>query len=289
MNSMTGCAFEEVANESETICVEIKSYNSRYLDINIALPNFLSRYENLFREKIQQSVTRGKIDVYIKIQEKCSNISISVDFDVAKKYEQAVKMLANKLEIEDNEAVLPFLLRQNEVFVKNIERDCESYCNQVLAILDKALLKLTIERSREGKNLLCDITKMLAKLDECIDFFEGFQPKLESVFYDQTAKKMQELLGENADNQRLMQEVAFMVVKHTINEEIVRLRSHSNALHQELQGNLCSGRKIDFICQEINREINTIGSKNQCVELAPYVITAKDALENIREQSRNIE
>ncbi|MGL4986505.1 MAG: YicC/YloC family endoribonuclease [Treponemataceae bacterium] len=289
MNSMTGCAFEEFSTDTETICVEIKSYNSKYLDINIVLPTFLSRYENIFREKIQNTVKRGKLDVYIKLQEKYSNISLAADTKVAKKYAEAVKNLAKELKVSYNKEILPFLLRQNEIFIKNVDRNCDAYCEKVLNVLENTLVKLNNDRLREGQNLLHDINNMLAKLNECITFFEDFLPKMKTFFQDQIEKKMHDLLEQNIDKQRLMQEIAFLVVKHTINEEVVRLRSHVQSLEYELATNPCPGRKIDFICQEINREINTIGSKNQCIELTPYIISIKDALENIREQGRNIE
>ncbi|MBO6100917.1 MAG: DUF1732 domain-containing protein, partial [Spirochaetaceae bacterium] len=102
-------------------------------------------------------------------------------------------------------------------------------------------------------------------------------------------KRFEEVLGDNVDEQRAMQETAALLVKYTINEEIVRLKSHISALKKEIEDNPAPGRKLDFICQEMNREINTIGSKNQISEVGAAVITAKDALENIREQIRNIE
>jgi uncharacterized protein (TIGR00255 family) len=112
---------------------------------------------------------------------------------------------------------------------------------------------------------------------------------MDALFKETIAKRFAELLGDAADEQRILTETAAMVVKYTINEEIIRLESHLKALKQEMASEDAPGRKIDFICQEINREINTIGSKNQFVEVGQMVIAAKNALENIREQARNIE
>ena len=125
-------------------------------------------------------------------------------------------------------------------------------------------------------------------METCADFFKKWQPKMENVFKEIVTAKFNDLLKDNVDENRIMTEVAAMLVKYTINEEIVRLQSHIKAMKEELENNPYPGKKIDFICQEMNREINTIGSKNQFAEVGAMVIKAKDSLENIREQSKNI-
>ena len=112
---------------------------------------------------------------------------------------------------------------------------------------------------------------------------------MEDIFKEQITAKFKELLEDKIDENRIMAETAAMMIKYTINEEIVRLHSHISAMKSELENNPTPGKKIDFICQEMNREINTIGSKNQFSEVGAMVITAKDSLENIREQSKNVE
>ena len=132
------------------------------------------------------------------------------------------------------------------------------------------------------------MNEKLKKLSECADFFKLWQPKMETIFKEQITQKFKEIVADNVDENRILTETASLVVKYTINEEIVRLQSHIKAMQSELE-NPAPGKKIDFICQEMNREINTIGSKNQFSEVGAMVICAKDALENIREQSKNIE
>ena len=134
-----------------------------------------------------------------------------------------------------------------------------------------------------------DLVEKLSKLEECALFFKEFQPKMEEAFKEQITSKFRELVGEQVDENRIMTETAAMLVKYTINEEIVRLCSHIEAMKNELNNNPAPGKKLDFICQEMNREINTIGSKNQFPQVGAMVITAKDSLENIREQSKNVE
>ena len=145
------------------------------------------------------------------------------------------------------------------------------------------------DRAREGKNLKADLLKKLDALDQCAAFFAQWQPQMEGKFREQILSRFEELLGDKVDQNRVMAEVAALMVKYTINEEIVRLQSHLKAMRKEMEENPAPGKRLDFICQEANREINTIGSKNQFVEVGQKVIDAKDALENIREQSKNVE
>ena len=134
-----------------------------------------------------------------------------------------------------------------------------------------------------------DLLEKLAVLEKCAVFFKEWQPKMEGLFKEQITARFNELLGENADQNRIMSETAAMLVKYTINEEIVRLASHISAMKDEINNNPIPGKRLDFICQEMNREINTIGSKNQFAEVSAMVVNAKDSLENIREQSKNVE
>ena len=167
--------------------------------------------------------------------------------------------------------------------------DFEKYWLMIEPVLDSALAEFTEDRSREGQNLKADLLEKLGKIQESENVFKTWIPKMESVFKENLQTRFQELLGENYDQQRVFTEIAALLVKYTINEEVVRLQSHIDALKSEITENPAPGRKIDFICQEMNREINTIGSKNQFIEVGQAVINAKDALENIREQAKNVE
>jgi uncharacterized protein (TIGR00255 family) len=147
----------------------------------------------------------------------------------------------------------------------------------------------TADRDREGANLKKDLLEKLSKIEESEKLFKEWIPQMEQLFREGILKRFKEVMGDEVDEQRVMTETAALLVKYTINEEVVRLQSHIDALKAEMENNPAPGKKIDFICQELNREINTIGSKNQFVEVGRAVIAAKDALENIREQARNVE
>ena len=289
MTSMTGYGYNEMNYETAIVSVEIKSVNSRFLDLNINLPPFLNSIESYFRNKISQNITRGKVDVFIRVKELESDAQIYADTKMAKSYYDAIKEVAIATGYDEKSIPLSLILEQNGVLNSNKSYDVEKYQSMIDPIFDNALNQFVKDANREGENLLVDLKSKLLELETCADFFKKWQPKMENVFKEIITAKFNDLLKDNVDENRIMTEVAAMLVKYTINEEIVRLQSHIKAMKDELENNPYPGKKIDFICQEMNREINTIGSKNQFSEVGAMVICAKDALENIREQSKNIE
>lgn len=288
MTSMTGYAYEEVSSETAVVSVEIKSVNSRFLDLAINLPPYLNQLESYFRSKITEKVVRGKVDVFIRIKEIESDAEISADTGVAKSYLEAIKKVALATGYS-TEIPLSLIISQPGVLNSNKSYDVEKYKKLIEPVFNSSLEKFCADRLREGENMKKDLKEKLSKLEECEKFFIQWQPKMEAIFKEQITAKFNELLGDHADENRIMTETAAMLVKYTINEEIVRLNSHIQAMKSELENNPVPGKKLDFICQEMNREINTIGSKNQFAEVGAMVITAKDSLENIREQSKNVE
>lgn len=289
MNSMTGYSYNEELGENYSVSVEIKSVNSRFLDLSINLPSFLGRLESKFKELITSKIQRGKIDVFIRIKENNAPVTISVDEKMAKSYFDAILKVANTIGQTEKEIPLSLIISQEGVLTSQKEIDIDYYWNLILPIFEKAFEDYIADRKREGENLKNDLLFQLDKIQKASEIFSEWQPKMENAFKESILKKFNELLADKVDEQRVMTEVAALMVKYTINEEIVRLKSHINALTKEIEENPIPGKRIDFICQEMNREINTIGSKNQFIEIAQEVINAKDALENIREQSKNIE
>ena len=299
MNSMTGYGYEELVEEKLFLSVEIKSYNSRFLDLSINLPSSLSRLENFFREKVTAAVVRGKVDVYIRFREEEPATTVLVNQEAVRSYAAAIAQVSQILSemqgaagsqvASTSQSQLELILGQEGVLVSHREFDLDSYKALLEPVFDGALQQFLADRRREGENLKVDLQEKLGVLEDAAAFFTQWQPQMENAFKENLQRRFQELLGEGYDQQRVLTEVAALLVKYTINEEIVRLKSHLSALAKELVENATPGRKIDFICQEINREINTIGSKNQFTEVGAMVITAKDALENIREQARNVE
>ncbi|MCI5697240.1 MAG: YicC/YloC family endoribonuclease [Treponema sp.] len=288
MTSMTGYSYVETSTETSTVSVEIKSVNSRFLDLTINLPPYLNQLESSFRAIISEKVVRGKIDVYIRVKENESDIEIAADTNAAKAYLDAIKKIADATGYS-SDIPLSLIISQPGVLNTNQNYDVEKYGQMISPVLKEALDKFCADRKREGENLKKDLLSKLSKLEECAAFFKEWQPKMESNFKEQITAKFKELLADQVDENRIMTETAAMLVKYTINEEIVRLHSHLAAMKTEIENNPAPGKKLDFLCQEANREINTIGSKNQFAEVGAMVIASKDSLENIREQAKNVE
>ena len=292
MNSMTGYGYQELVAEGIFLSVEIKSYNSRYLDLTVNLPASLSRLEGFLREQVSAAVVRGKVDVYVRLREEEPATKVLVNREAVRSYAAAMEEIARIMGVPHGggqEQLLPLIVQQEGVLVAHREMDLEAYRGRLEPVFNAAMEQFLADRHREGQNLLVDLQEKLALLEGAASFFTQWQPQMEAAFKENLQRRFQEFLGEGYDQQRVLTEVAALLVKYTVNEEIVRLKSHLAALKRELAENPTPGRKIDFICQEINREINTIGSKNQFTEVGAMVITAKDALENIREQARNVE
>ena len=289
MNSMTGYGFKESIVENTQVSVEIKSVNNRFLDINVGVPPFLGPLEPRIRNIVSEKVVRGKIDVTVRVKDLGATVKVCPDPAAALRYFEAMRQIAAKLGRADADIPLGLILGQDGVLNVTREYDLDGYWANIRPVFSDVLSAFVSDRAREGENLRRDLLAKLSVLDSCAAFFERWQPEMERRFAEQVSARFRELLGERADENRIMAEVAAMMVRYTINEEIVRLKSHLKALRAELGENPAPGKRIDFICQETNREINTIGSKNQFAEVGAMVIDAKDALENIREQSKNVE
>lgn len=289
MNSMTGYGYKETVVDGTQVSVEIRSVNSRFMDLNVNIPSYLNSLEARIRSLVTESIARGKIDLSIRVRDLNSTATVTADPKAAKMYYDAISQIADAIGLQKENIPLSLVVGQEGVLNVSHDYDAEVYWNKINGILGEVLAQFVSDRKREGENLKADLLAKLDVLDSCAAFFKEWQPKMEEKFRTQIEGRFKELLGDHADENRIMEETAAMLVKYTINEEIIRLASHLKALRKEFLENPVPGKRIDFICQETNREINTIGSKNQFTEVGAMVIKAKDALENIREQSKNVE
>lgn len=285
---MTGCGFKEAAALGARISAEIRSVNSRFLDINISLPPALAKTEPRARELLRSRFARGKIDASIRLEGGPSSVSVSANVDAAISFRDAIAQVAAALGIEGG-VPLSLVIEREGVLESRDGTDASLLWPGIEEALSGAADALKADREREGLALKRDISKKLDTLDSCAVVFEKWQTEMEGAFMAQTLARFKSLLGDGFDEARAMQETAAQLVRSTINEEVVRLKSHLAALRALLESDGPSGKRMDFVCQEANREINTIGSKNQCVEVGGAVVDAKEAIEDIREQIRNVE
>ena len=288
MISMTGYAYREKAGQDLSLSVEIKGYNSRFLEIYVNLPPWLSTLEMKIREQIASCCGRGKVEVFIRIREHNAPISIGVNANAAKAYNDAINNLAGELGISEKPG-LALLLGMDGVLEIEKNRDDERYWQEINPLLQEVMRIFSLEREREGKHTEEDILINLEKIETSLKAVTSFAPAIEQTIKENIKTRFAEILGNQIDENRILAETASLLVKHTISEEISRLSSHLAEFRAETGRNPRPGKKLDFLSQEINREINTIGSKSAIIEVSGEVVQMKEALENIREQLRNVE
>lgn len=285
---MTGYAYCDSIVHNTDISCELKSYNSRFLDLTINVPQSMAQLEPFLRKFLTRHIIRGKVDFYLRIKKTHENQSITPNISLARSYYRSVSEIARSLGMED-QVSLDLILRQEGILQMDRTFNADQWRQDLQPVLDIIIEHFNRTRIEEGKALKADMQKMLTTLSQAIEEIETNAAQMEAIFSATLKKRFAELLEHEPDEQRVMQEIAVLLVKYTINEEIIRAKAHINALQKEITENETPGRKIDFLCQEINREVNTIGSKNQLTAIGQAVISAKDALENIREQAHNVE
>jgi|YNPNPStandDraft_1061719.scaffolds.fasta_scaffold55609_2 uncharacterized protein (TIGR00255 family) len=288
MRSMTGYGYVEGGSAALHFTVELKSYNNRFLDIYVNLPLTISPLEPRVREFLQERIQRGKVEVYIKMKEMQEEVTVTVDEGVVRGYLQALRTLASYADAPE-EIRLSHLLRLEGILQVEKNRDIEEYWKELYPLLAETFAVFDASRKREGEALGEDIENLLGKIESGVLEIEGMIPEIKRFYTETIRLRMEELLADRVDETRILSEVAVLLVKYSVNEELVRLKTHIDAFRKILREEGGIGKKLDFLCQEMNREINTIGSKNVLAEVTRSVVDMKDALENIREQIRNIE
>jgi len=288
MKSMTAYAYKEFSNENITVCVEIKGYNNRYLDLSVHLPPWLSSLESIIRKYLSSRFTRGKVDVNIRFREENTQVSISINENAVFAYKTVIEKLTSILGINDKPG-LDTILGLDGVLEIEKNRDSEKYWMHIEPVLVAAADQFEAERAREGRHTETDILSNIAILEENAGVVKSYAPVLEAEMKENLRERFKELLGDKVDENRVYTETAVLLMKHSISEELVRLSSHLLEFRQEIERNPSAGKKLDFLSQEINREVNTIGSKAPLLEVSRAVVEMKNALENIREQLRNVE
>ena len=289
--SMTGYGRCRELCEGKDICFEIKSVNSRYLDINIKLSRLYAPLEERVKQLVSSRISRGKVDVYLSVN---NTEGDSTTLNLNKDYLEAYLNLMNRVSEEygvKGEVTLSMVSSKQEVFnVTRVEEDMEAAWALILPVAEKALDAFYEMRATEGAKLVADIREHAANTAELRQRILTRAPLAVQTAKEKMLARIKELLdGVAFDEGRLLTECAIFADKADINEELARLDSHFSQLEGILADKGQVGRKLDFLVQEINREVNTIGSKSQDVEIARAVIDAKSEIEKIREQIQNLE
>ena len=288
MNSMTGYAFTEGTEGEMSLSVEIKGVNNRFLEITVTAPPWLSGLEPRVRAAVSGVCGRGRIDVAVRVREADTPLSVGINTSAAAAYMKAISALASALGIDGTIGVSQ-LIRMEGVLETERERDTERCLRALDPVLEEALAAFARERAREGKHTEDDILASVGRIEAALETVRRHVPALEAAIKENIGARFRELSSGGIDENRVLAETAVLLMKHTVAEEVSRLDSHLGEFRAEAARNERPGKKLDFLCQEINREINTIGSKSIAVEVSRAVVEMKEALENVREQLRNVE
>ena len=285
---MTGFGYSEFQDQQLRITTEIKSYNNRYLDVFVNLPPFLSPMEPLVREFISGRVERGRVEINIKIRELQDEMVVLLDEEVVRTYADVLKRAAEIAGVE-RERFLPSLIEMEGVIKLDKNRDIDTYWKKIEPELETAFSRFEETRTREGENTRSDIESYIDLIAFRVNEISGYSEELEERIRKNLTERFEELVSGQFDENRILSETAVMLMKMGINEELSRLQGHIESFYSILGEEGTKGKKLDFICQELNREINTIGSKNSILEVSRLIVHVKDSIENIREQVRNVE
>ncbi len=288
---MTGFGRSENTVSGRHIIVEIKSVNHKYFEFNARISRGFSFLEDKIKNYVQSRVSRGKIDIYVHIENMEDNdVDVLVNHSLANGYYKAYKELSDKYDI-DERISLSLLTRNSDIFsIHRKPDDEEEVFNAVEIVLNDALNSFIVMREKEGEKLYQDI---ISRADMIIDFVnevEKLSPQTVSDYRIRLENKIKEVLEDrNIDEQRILTEAAIFADKISVAEETVRLKSHISQLKKFVKAEGAVGRKVDFLLQEVNREINTIGSKASDASIAYIVVDMKSETEKIREQIQNVE
>ena len=290
--SMTGFGRGEFKNDSFHFIAECKTINHKYTDISIKMPRKISFMEDKVRQIVKDYVKRGRVDVFVKMEligE--SDVNLKLDINLAKQYFEILKEIKREIDAIDDVSIMNIAKFPEVVKLEEKEENEEVIWTALEKAIVDALEKLSIMRNEEGAKLAQDIRYRCDLLKGHIDKIKLSSDNVVLEYKDKLTNRIKELLGDSIliDENRLIQEVAIYADKSSITEEIVRFNSHIDQILKTLKAKDSIGRKIDFIIQEMNREVNTIGSKSSNLKITELVVEIKSELEKIREQIQNIE
>ena len=291
IKSMTGYGKAEVESANGRVVVEIRSVNHRYGEISVKLPRLFLPFENDIKKTVGQRLKRGKIEVFIQREETSGGTTgLVVNLPLARSYYKAFTSIREALGLSE-EVSLSLIAAQKDVLgVGDAAVAPESVPEELMTAVQGAADSLDAMRLREGEALLEDLRKRRSLLTILIERVALRAPIVVTDFAVKLKERLAQLAGDSSvPEERLAQEMAIMADRSDITEELVRFNSHLQQYDEALDLNEPVGRKLDFLLQEINREVNTIGSKANDAEIAACVVEMKAELEKIREQVQNIE
>ena len=291
IKSMTGFGrYREIENERE-IFAEIKSINGRYLDIYVKIPKIYGFLEDKIRQEAAKFISRGKIEIYVSIDNiGGENIKITLNKTYLENYMDILRRVRDSYNLPDDITTMRVAQNRDIYNIEKLEEDEEALWQSVKSVLMRAFGEFNEMRITEGEKLLEDMSARIKKCDEIADEITILSEQCKENYYDAFKKRLSEMTKDIiSDENRIITEAAIYADKISVTEELVRLKSHFSQFYKISAENAPVGRKLDFLIQEINREINTIGSKAGDLPISKMVVELKAELEKVREQVQNIE
>ena len=291
LKSMTGFGAGAAEDDSYRVLIEVKSVNQRYLEIGFHMPHKIDAFAEGMKKKIKEYVSRGKLDVNVSLTEKKDKTqSVRVDKNLAIAYHKALNELSDLLHLPRPDDITQVAAFPDIINVEDNEESFEGLEAVLAEAMDGALRNLTHMREEEGANLKQDFIDRLERMENMVERIAGLAPQIVAAYRERLQKTLGELLSaEEIDQNRIIQETAIYSDRVNFTEEMVRLKSHFAQFRKILESNEPVGRKLDFLIQEMNREINTTASKANNAEAAQIVVDVKSEIEKLREQIQNLE
>ena len=291
IKSMTGYGSAKGQTGGLEITVELKSVNNRYLDTSVRLPRSFLFAEDAVKSAVQAHISRGKVDVFVSIDTSLADdMTVKVNEPLLKGYIEAIRHISEEYSLANDLTALSVSRFPDVLSVEKKDLDAEAISAALCEVTERALCDFDAMRLREGEKLRDDVLSRLETIDALVATVERESPKTVAEYRSRLEQKMAEVLGTaGIDESRILAEAALFADHIAVDEETVRLRSHMAQLRTMINSNSPTGRKIDFLIQEFNREANTIGSKCQNSDIAHVVVDLKSEIEKIREQIQNIE
>lgn len=291
MNSMTGYGLFEKKCEDFYIKVEMKSVNNRYLDMNVRMPSSIMYAEEAVRSFIKSKIKRGKLDVFINFEYlDSSQVEIDIDYELLNKYISISKELEENYGLSSDLSFSKIMKDSNIVKAQKADFDGDYIKEELLKVLDEAAKDFLKSRAFEGEKIREDFKIKLDEVERLTDFVEERAPISLKENENRLRERVAEFLQSSEVNEdRILTEIAIMLDKLSIDEEITRLKIHIQNFNDIINEEGPIGRKLDFLIQELNREANTIGSKSNDIEITSAVVMLKSEIEKLREQAQNVE
>lgn len=291
IKSMTGYGSAERIGCDKKFTVEIRSVNHRYSDVNVKTPRSFSFCEEAIRKTLGKEISRGKVDVFLSVEGINGETGqVFVNLDIARGYYEALLKLKESFGLTDA-VELRDISRFSDVFtLQKSEEDTEAILEIITETARDAVRAFTEMREKEGKELYLDLSENTDTIEKLVGEIENRSPQIVTEYRERIETRIREILDTvEVDEGRLLTEVAIFADKVNVNEEIKRLKSHISQMRSFLNAKEPVGRKMDFLIQEMNREVNTIGSKSNDLDVARLVIDTKAVIEKLREQVQNVE